>query len=123
MEDVLIEATDSNQLEERCRIFLQNCRDWGMTLSDIKIEYGSEVTFGGFIVSDRGCRPDPGRVESLRQADPPKDQGALKSFIGAAQVLSAWIPDLAELTGNLRKLLKRTPPLPGFQRSTGETLS
>ena len=66
VDDVLIEATDFNQLEERCRIFLQNCREWGLTLSDIKIEYVSEVTFGGFIVSDRGCRLDPGRVESLR---------------------------------------------------------
>ena len=61
VDDVLIEATDFNQLEERCRLFLSNCREWGMTLSDIKIEYGNEVTFGGFIVSDKGCRPDPGR--------------------------------------------------------------
>ena len=107
VDDVLIEAVDYDELESRCRIFLQSCRKWGMTLSDVKIEYGSSVSFGGFVVSDQGCRPDPGRVESLRQADPPQDQGSLKSFLGAAQVLSAWIPDLAELTGNLRKLLKR----------------
>ena len=107
VDDVLIEATDYEQLEARCRQFLANCRKWGLTLSDLKIEYGSQVSFGGFIVTDKGCRPDPRRVESLRQADPPKDQAALKSFLGAVQVLSAWIPDLAELTGNLRKLIKK----------------
>ena len=106
VDNVLIEATDFRQLEEPCRHFLSNCREWGSTLLDLKIEYSSEVTFGGFVVSDKGCRPDPGRVESLQHAEPPKDQGFLKSFIGAVQVLSAWILDLAELTGNLRKLLK-----------------
>ena len=107
VDDVLIEAPNYDQLEVRCRQFLSNCRQWGLTLSDLKIEYGTEVSFGGFIVTSEGCRPDPGRVESLRQAEPPKDQGSLKSFLGAVQVLNAWIPDLAELTGNLRKLLKK----------------
>ena len=107
VDDVLIEATDYDQLEERCRQFLQNCSEWGLTLSDIKIEYGHQVSFGGFMVTSEGCRPDTGRVESLRQAEPPQDSSSLKSFLGSVQVLSAWIPDLSEMTGNLRKLLKK----------------
>ena len=107
VDDVLIEAADYDELEQRCRHFLQNCKEWGLTLSDLKVEYGSKVSFGGFMVTSEGCRPDASRVESLRQAEPPTDCSSLKSFLGAVQVLSSWIPDLSELTGNLRKLLKK----------------
>ena len=107
VDDVLIEAKNYAQLEERCRQFLENCKTWGLILSDLKIEYGSQVSFGGFIVTSEGCRPDSRRVDALRQAEPPSDQSSLKSFLGAVQVLSSWIPDLSELTGNLRKLLKK----------------
>ena len=107
VDDVLIEATDYDQLEQRCRQFLERCLEWGLTLSDLKIEYGPEVSFGGFRVTSEGCRPDPGRVDDLRRADPPSDSSSLKSFLGSVQVLSAWIPDLSEMTGNLRQLLKK----------------
>ena len=107
VDDVLIEAKDYVQLEERCRQFLESCKTWGLILSDLKVEYGPQVSFGGYIVTPEGCRPDSKRVDALRQAQPPSDQSSLKSFLGAVQVLSSWIPDLSELTGNLRKLLKK----------------
>ena len=106
-DDILIEAENYKQLEERSRLFLDRCREWGLTLSELKVEYGPQVSFGGYLVTSEGCRPDPRRVEALREADPPKDQPSLKSFLGSVQVLTSWIPDLAEMTGNLRQLVRK----------------
>ena len=63
------------------------------------------MPFAGYIVSNKGVHPDPTRVESITNFPRPKDQTALKSFLGMAQQLAFFIPDYAHATVSMRSLL------------------
>ena len=57
-------------------------------------------------MSGDGVRPDPEKVTSLRDFPTPHDLTSLRSFLGLANQLGHFIPDLSHLTIRLRALLK-----------------
>ena len=63
------------------------------------------MPFAGYIVNSQGIHPDPERVAAIRNFPSPKDQTALRSFIGMAQQLAFFIPDFSHATATMRSLL------------------
>ena len=63
------------------------------------------MQFARYVVTSQGIRPDPDRVEAIRNFPTPKDQTALRSFIGLAQQLSFFTPDFSHASAAMRSLL------------------
>ena len=59
-----------------------------------------------YIVSENGVKPDPIKVASIENYPVPQDQSKLQSFLGLAQQLGRFIPDLSQSTVPLRSRLK-----------------
>ena len=74
-----------------------------IVLSKKKFAIGTELPFAGLIVSAKGVKPDPVRIVALLEFPTPKDITVVRSFLGLANQLSGFIPDLAHMTVKLRE--------------------
>ena len=81
VDDILIWASTLEELRERINIIASRCQELNIVLSRKKFCIGSSMPFAGYIVSDAGVRPDPVRVQSLRNFPVPKDTTGVKSFM------------------------------------------
>ena len=59
------------------------------------------------MVGPEGIQPDPAKVASLRKFPTPSSVTELKSFLGLANQLGHFLPDLSHATKNMRLLLKK----------------
>ena len=84
VDDILIEAPTMKVLYHRIRVILKCCEAMGVTISHKKLKIGHSIGFAGFVVSADGVKPDPEKVQSLRDFPTPHDLTTLHSFLGLA---------------------------------------
>ena len=110
VDDLLLEAPDLRTLYQRIRQCLTQCRLFNITISLRKFQIAKEnesVVFAGQLVSSSGIRSDPSKTEALKNFKRPINCSDVKSFLGVAQQLASFNPDLAHITAPLRALLKK----------------
>jgi hypothetical protein len=98
-------AAYEEELIARVTSVLDRCQKHNLILSLKKLEFGESVTFAGFKISKDGVEPDPTMTLAIKDFPVPMDVTGTRSFLGLAQQLAWFIPDLAHITNPLRKLL------------------
>ena len=78
-----------------------------ITISRKNLELETELGFAGHIVSQNGIRPDDGKYKAIKEFPAPKNFKDLRSYLGLANQLAAFVPDLAHMSAGLRPLLKK----------------
>jgi hypothetical protein len=86
---------------------LLRCKAIGITLSIKKFKISKEVAFAGYVVKQRAIRPSPQRAIALKEFPRPQNIHKLRSFLGLAQQLAGFIPDLSHASEPLCHLLKK----------------
>ena len=66
-----------------------------------------QVKFFSMILTRDGVLPDPFKIEALKRLPEPKDEKFLQSFLGMVNYLYKFDPNIANMTHNLRALLKK----------------
>ncbi|KAL1130113.1 hypothetical protein AAG570_013052 [Ranatra chinensis] len=66
-----------------------------------------EVRFMGHIVSEQGTRPDPGKVQAVKELPEPTNLKGLRSFLGMVNFYRRFIKGLADKVEPMTKLLKK----------------
>ena len=107
VDDTLIWASTEPELLERARIVLQRCKDNNITISQKKLELSNKIKFAGHIISDEGYGLDNDKFTAIAKFPHPKNLRDFRGFIGLANQLGMFIPDLAHMTSPLRPLMKR----------------
>jgi hypothetical protein len=107
VDDILVFASTPEELISRTRDVLQRCSASGITLSRSKAKAGTSVKFAGFIVTSSGISPDPMKTDSISKFPAPKNITDLRSFMGLANQLGHFVPDMAHAAEPLRHLLKK----------------
>jgi hypothetical protein len=107
VDDILVQAENYEQLEERLEQVLERCRAARITLTKGKFYVGEEVKFAGFIITGAGIKPDPGKIRAISDFPAPTNISALRSFLGLANQLGMFHSGLAAATNDLRWLLKK----------------
>ena len=107
IDDIIIFGPELSVVLERVRKVLQRCRDFNITLSREKAQIGESVKFAGFVVSAQGISPDPDKLKALKEFPVPHNITTLRSFLGLANYLGSFIPNLSQTTSDLRSLLKK----------------
>ena len=105
VDDILIWASSLEELKDRIRIIASRCESLNIVLSKKKFAIGQSMPFAGYIVTNKGVRPDPTRIQALRKFPTPTDVTGVKSFLGMANQLSMFIPDFTQITKSIRELL------------------
>jgi hypothetical protein len=107
IDDSILQAETEDELLSILRIALVACQKGNLMLSKDKIKWGQKIGFAGYIISNTGVYPNPARTLAIRQFPVPKDLSSLRGFLGLANQLGHFLPDLAHMTVNLRILLKK----------------
>ena len=107
VDDILVFASNETEFYERVREVFSRCREHQITLSKKKIEQGSSVPFAGFIVGVNGVEANPARLKAVEDFPTPTDVTSVRSFLGLANQLADFMPDLAQVTGPMRELLRK----------------
>jgi len=107
VDDILVQAPSRETLLRRVEDVLRRCQAHNIALSANKLEIGQTVKFAGHIVTAEGVKPDPARLTAISEFPSPQDLTGLRSFLGLANQLGSYIPELAALSAPLRPLLKK----------------
>ena len=87
---------------------MDKARSVGMRFNPAKCQFKQkQVKKFGLILTHDGVVPDPAKIEALRNLPEPKDERPLQSFLGMVNYLSRFDPYMANMTHNLRALLKK----------------
>ena len=97
VDDTLIWAEDLPNLKSRIKTVLDRCRELNVTISRKKFEIGTSIEFAGHIVSDQGIRPDDQKYTAVADFPRPTSVSTVRSFLGLAQQLGSFIPDLSHM--------------------------
>ena len=65
------------------------------------------ISFYGVTLSSEGMKPDPKKIDAIKNLPEPKTEALLQSFLGIVNYLSRFSPNIAKMTNNLRSLLKK----------------
>ena len=97
VDDILVWASNLPELYDRICLIARRCESLNIALSRKKFEIGSEISFAGLLLTEKGVKPDPARVSALSDFPVPKDVTGERSFLGLANQLSGFIPDFAQI--------------------------
>ena len=107
-DDIIVYGKDEEEHDKNLHKLLATLQKAGLTVNKTKCEFRKkEVEFYGFIFSADGLRPDPKKVEALKQAQAPQNSSEVRSFLGMAQYSARFIPNFATLTEPLRRLTRQ----------------
>ena len=107
VDDGLLQAPSKPVLLKSFREVLECCRKNNLTLSRSKLDLGQKVTFAGHRITSDGVTPEPRKIEAIVKFPQPTNITELRSFLGLANQLGMFIPDLSHATQDLRTLLKK----------------
>ena len=65
------------------------------------------ISFYGVTLSAEGVKPDPRKIEGIRNLPEPRTEALLQLFLGIVNYVSRLSPNIAKVTCNLRALLKK----------------
>ena len=85
----------------------KRCHEHNITLGNGKVQAGTEIQFGAYVVNDYGYKPDPSKVQAIQDFPKPEDLTNLMSFIGLASQFNDFSPDLKHAMEPLKGLLSQ----------------
>ena len=109
MDDVLVFGRDRAEHDERLMAALRRIEAAGVTLNPQKCEFArTSLKFLGHIIDAQGIQADPDKTSAITEMAPPSSVPELRRFMGMANQLGKFTPNLAELTQPLRELLSKS---------------
>ena len=107
VDDILMLGDSVEQLLDQVKAIFKYCEEHRITLSETKYQVGAEVKFAGYLVSDKGTKPDPEKVAAISRFPIPENLTDLRSFLGLANQFSDFSPDLRHAMEPMKGLLKK----------------
>ena len=84
----------------------KNARRMNVSISKEKLQIGKKVSFAGYTVDGAGVHADETKTKAIREFPTPKTVKDVRSFLGLANQLGNFVPNLAMITSPIRELLK-----------------
>ncbi|KAL6427138.1 hypothetical protein ACFW04_008640 [Cataglyphis niger] len=108
--DLVLTGLQGEKLFEHARKYnalIERLRKANLKLQPDKCEFlKTEVTYLGHVIGRDGVKPDPKKLEAVRQFPRPKTPRNIKQFLGLAGYYRRFIPNFSKLAKPLTNLLK-----------------
>ena len=87
---------------------LDRAREVGMKFNPEKCTFKRDsISFHGVMLSAEGVKPNPRKIDAIKNLPEPRTEALLQSFLGIVNYLSRFSPNIAKMMCNLRALLKK----------------
>lgn len=108
MDDLVIFSDTIEEHIHRLKLVFQRLRDCTLKLSPEKCDFlKTEAKFLGYIISKNGLKPNPDKVRVISEFPHPKNQTAIKSFLGMLGYYRRFIHDFSGRAAPLTSLLRK----------------
>ena len=107
-DDILCYSKTKEEHENLLAQVHKRLEEASLQLNAAKCEYRkSEITFLGHVIDANGCKPDPRKVEAIKDMSEPKDTTELRRYLGMVNYLCRYIPHLSTVSKPLNLLLMK----------------
>jgi hypothetical protein len=107
-DDILLMSHSKEDMFALLDIVLERLDEGGLSLNPQKcILFCSRVEFLGNEITPEGIRVLPAHIDSIQRLKVPQTPKDLRSFLGACQFVSVYVPHYAEWRRNLDPLLRK----------------
>ncbi|KAL4319614.1 hypothetical protein GQ457_18G008700 [Hibiscus cannabinus] len=111
IDEILIYSRNKDKLVEHLQIVLQTLRDRQLFAKFSKCEFWiSEVAFLGHMISAKGIKVDPKKVQMILDWRPPRNVGKVRSFLGLVGYYIRFVKGFSAIALPLTKLLRKDQP-------------
>lgn len=108
IDDILIVGKTRQEHDRVLIEVLERAVERNVKFNATKIQIAVEsVKYLGHIFSQAGIRPDEDRIVAIAGMKDPANKKDLQKFLGVANYMQSFIPNLSETTATLRELLKK----------------
>ena len=105
LDDIIVYSPSKEQHDKDLQAVLDTLKENRLLAKPSKcMFYQQELPFLGHIVSAEGIKPDPEKVEAIRQLPPPRNKSELRTFLGMIAYVKRFIPECSTLTAPLSVL-------------------
>ena len=107
-DDILCYSKTKEEHENLLAQVHKRLEEASLQLNAVKCEYRkSEITFPGHVIDANGCKPDPRKVDAIKDMSEPKDTTELRRYLGMVNYLCRYIPHLSTVSKPLNLLLMK----------------
>lgn len=108
LDDIIVPGKGLTDHRKRLEEVLKRLEDAGLTLQINKCKFAqTEIKFLGKIIDANGQRPDPEKLQSIKDLPRPTDVSQLRAFLGAINWFGNFLPHLKDLRGPLDEMLRK----------------
>ena len=107
-DDIVIHGKNEEEHDENMKNFIECCERAGVHLNkDKMIMQVDSISFMGYQITKEGLKVDPSKVTAIKHAPASENVGQIRSFLGAVNYLSRFVPHMSEEIQTLHHLLKK----------------
>lgn len=108
LDDIVIYANSIQDHEIKLRNIFERLDKNNLKLQLDKCEFmRKEVAYLGHVITENGVKPNPDKIQVIKNFPTPKNQKDIKSFLGLVGYYRRFIKDFSTITKPLTKLLKK----------------
>ncbi|XP_049283851.1 uncharacterized protein K02A2.6-like [Anopheles funestus] len=106
MDDVVVGGKTEEEHDENLERLLRRIQEYGFTVRAEKCAFRTDqIEYLGFIIDRQGLRPNPTKIEVIKNLPTPTNISEVRSFLGAINYYGKFLPRMRDLRYPLDKLL------------------
>ena len=108
LDDIIIFGHSIEQHNQNLAIVLQRLRELGLKMQPDKCEFlKPELEYLGHVITAEGVKPNPNKIEAVRNFKTPTTPTEVKSFLGLAGYYRKFIRNFSKIAKPLTDLIKK----------------
>jgi hypothetical protein len=108
VDDILVWGKYIQEHDARLKKVLDRVQAVNLKLNQKKCQIRKEeIPYVGHLLTKDSLKPDPEKIRAVQAMTKPSNTKELKIFLGFIQYLAKFLPNMAEVSAPLRKLLEK----------------
>jgi hypothetical protein len=107
LDDIVIYGSSLRDHNNKLIDVFNRLRQHNLKLQPSKCSFlRKEITYLGHVISEDGIKPDPDKIQAVRDYPTPKNKDNVRSFLGLASYYRKFIPNFSQIAYPMNNLLK-----------------